>query len=117
MEELRGRETLEECLAALARLSPPARTVYVFHAPPARTNLDQIGKGVHVGSLGIRRFIEQHQPPLTLHGHIHESPLVSGSVVDAIGKTLLLNPGDSHARLRALLVTLGGTRIEWEASF
>lgn len=115
--ELSRRETLEECLAALAKLSPPAQTVYVFHAPPVQTRLDQIIGRAHVGSAAIRRFIEKHQPPLTLHGHIHESPLVSGSMSDTIGRTLLLNPGDSQTRLRALRVTLAGQRIEWEALF
>ena len=117
MVELRRRETLEECLAALVRLSPPARTVYVFHAPPAGTALDQIGDRSHVGSAAIRWFIEQYQPLLTLHGHIHESPLVSGSISETIGKTLMLNPGDSQTRLRALLVSLEGTKIEWDVLF
>ncbi|MGD0089192.1 MAG: metallophosphoesterase [Planctomycetota bacterium] len=114
MGELSQRETLEECLDALAKLSTPARTVYVFHAPPARTELDQICGRTHVGSLAIRRFIEKHQPPLTLHGHIHESPLVTGSVSDTIGQTVSLNPGDSQTKLRALLVSLGGAQIRWE---
>jgi len=117
LEELKRRETLEECLAALARLSPPAQTVYVLHAPPAGTRLDRILDGAHVGSVAIRRFIESHQPPLTLHGHIHESPLVSGSISDFIRRTLMLNPGDSQTKLRALRVTLEGTKIEWETSF
>jgi len=117
MEEISRRATLEECLAALARLSPPARTVYVFHAPPAGTGLDQIFDRSHVGSTAIRRFIEQYQPPLTLHGHIHESPGISGSISETLGRTLMLNPGDSQTRLRALRVSLGETKIEWQALF
>jgi len=47
----------------------------------------------HVGSRAIRAFIERHQPPLVLSGHIHESPRVSGSYRDAIGRTMAINPG------------------------
>ena len=41
----------------------------------------------------MRRWIERRQPLLTLHGHIHESPTMSGSFVDRIGATLVVNPG------------------------
>jgi Icc-related predicted phosphoesterase len=42
---------------------------------------------VHVGSIAIRRFIEERQPLLTLHGHVHESARLSGSWRDRIGAT------------------------------
>jgi uncharacterized protein len=32
---------------------------------------------------------------LTLHGHIHESPELSGSYFDRIGETVSINPGQS----------------------
>jgi len=35
--------------------------------------------------------IERHQPPLSLHGHIHES---KGAI--KIGKTLSINPGSAY---------------------
>lgn len=117
LEEIERRETVQESLAALAKLSPPRRTVYVLHAPPWRTKLDQLFDRTHVGSAAVRKFIEKHRPPVTLHGHIHESPLVSGSISDTIGETLVLNPGDSQTRLRALLVSVGGARVEWRALF
>jgi len=31
-----------------------------------------------VGSIAVRRFIEERQPLLTLHGHIHESARLTG---------------------------------------
>jgi Icc-related predicted phosphoesterase len=52
-----------------------------------------IGAGVHVGSRAIRAFAECHQPPLILAGHIHESPRVSSSYRDTIGRTVAVNPG------------------------
>ena len=52
-----------------------------------------IHSGQHVGSRAIRRFIEAHQPPLALAGHIHESPRTSASYRDAIGRTQVVNPG------------------------
>ncbi|MCY3022150.1 MAG: metallophosphoesterase [Planctomycetota bacterium] len=84
--ELAGRAALEEALADLAKASTPARTVYVLHTPPWGTKLDQVAGGKHIGSRAVRSFIERHQPPLALHGHIHESPSVSGSIADTLGK-------------------------------
>jgi hypothetical protein len=58
------------------------------------------GSRVHVGSRAIRQFIERHQPPLVLSGHIHESPRISCSYRDAIGRTVVVNPGQfGHSRL------------------
>lgn len=104
LRELLERPTIAEDLDALAELSDPARTVYVIHTPPQGTNLDLMHGHVHIGSAALRDFIERRRPPLTLHGHIHESPELSGSISDAIGGTLCVNPGDSRNRLRAVFV-------------
>jgi len=74
-----------------------AKTIYVFHTPPDNTNLDQVIHGfskAHVGSMAVRKFIEQSQPYITLHGHIHETVIVSGSFKDQIGKSICLAPGN-----------------------
>src|SRR5205823_2254343 len=71
-QQIAARPSIAEDLVALARRSTPARTVYVCHTPPYNTPLDQMHGGRHVGSPGLRAFIEAHNPLLTLHGHIHE---------------------------------------------
>ena len=90
--------TIKEDLSNLMKLSNPKNTVYVIHAPPFNTKLDIITSGVHVGSKAIREFIEKEQPYLTLHGHIHESPSMSGSFIDKIGKTACINVGSSYPK-------------------
>ena len=102
---LRERETIEEDLDRLPKPDDPGRTIYLMHSPPFQTRLDQIEEGKYTGSRSIRRFIERTQPLLTLHGHIHESPKISGSYMDRIGKTLSLNPGqftDQAMKLHAV---------------
>jgi Icc-related predicted phosphoesterase len=106
LDEIRSRGTLARDLERLAALSDPAKTVYVLHSPPARTKLDRLMDGTPVGSEAIRAFIEARQPPLTLHGHLHESP-----GVERLGRTVSANPGDSLTRLRALQVELDGTGV------
>ncbi|OGP87719.1 MAG: hypothetical protein A2156_13680 [Deltaproteobacteria bacterium RBG_16_48_10] len=90
---LRKRETIQEDLDHLPKPKDPKRTIYVMHSPPFGTKLDQIEGGSFKGSRSIRRFIKNTQPLLTLHGHIHEAPRLSGSYLDRIGKTLCVNPG------------------------
>jgi uncharacterized protein len=92
---LRGGGTIEEDLRKLPHAADMRKTVYVMHSPPLRTNLDVIHGGHSVGSRSIRGFIETFQPLLTLHGHIHEAPRLSGSYADQIGNTLCINPGQS----------------------
>ncbi len=73
------------------------KAVFLFHSPPYKTNLDRAaldGKmidhvplDVHVGSIAIQRFIEERQPYLTMHGHIHESSSITGHWKQKIGNT------------------------------
>ena len=54
--------------------------------------LKDAGRAVKpVGSTAVRAAIEEHQPALSLHGHIHES---RGNC--RIGRTLCINPGSSY---------------------
>ena len=90
--------TIKDDLEGLVNLSPPEETIYLFHAPPYDSNLDRAdldGKkidhaplDVHVGSIAIQRFIKDKKPFLTLHGHVHESPSITGSWQETYEKTL-----------------------------
>jgi Icc-related predicted phosphoesterase len=71
------------------------KAIYIMHSPPFGTKLDLTQGEKSAGSRSIKVFIEEHRPFLTLHGHIHESPEVSGAYIDRIGKTLSINPGQS----------------------
>jgi len=101
---LEARPSIAEALAALAEQSNPQRTIYVCHTPPSNTPLDQMPRGRHVGSKALRAFIEQHAPPLTLHGHIHESPELSGHYAAQLGTTWSINPGHDPKRFHAVTV-------------
>jgi Icc-related predicted phosphoesterase len=90
---LRERETIEEDLDRLQKPLHPKKTIYIMHSPPFGTRLDLIQGGKSAGSQSIKNFVEKNQPLLTLHGHIHESPELSGTYFNRIGKTLMINPG------------------------
>jgi len=62
--------------------------VQVTHMPPARTKMDLIYTGAHVGSEAIRKFIEERKPVAAICSHIHE-----GRGVDEIGSTKIVNAG------------------------
>ena len=81
------------------------RMILITHSPPFQTKLDRAQKG-SFGSRAIRAWIEEHQPYLTLHGHIHESPDVSGAYWDRIGDSLAINPGQNRFQLSAVLFSL-----------
>ena len=48
--------------------------------------VDHVPLDVHVGSIAVRRFIEQRQPWITLHGHVHESARLTGSWREQLGR-------------------------------
>jgi len=92
---LRGRETIRDDLDRLPKPLDQKKAIYVMHSPPFGTKLDLIQGGKSAGSRSIKAFIEESQPLLTLHGHIHESPELSSAYFDRIGGTISINPGQS----------------------
>lgn len=103
LQHFRDNPNIEEDLARLANRVDPAKTLFVMHAPPFRTHADVLYDGSNVGSKAIRSFIQQHEPPATFHGHIHESPAVSGRWIDRLGATLIVGPGQNPDRLHAVV--------------
>jgi len=102
----------------------PRHAVFMTHVPPHDSGLDtapildenlrptvsagDVLRGP-VGSTAVRRLIEERQPVLSVHGHIHES---AGE--RKIGATLSVNPGSeaNHGILRGYLVDIGEEGIE-----
>jgi len=93
--------TIKIDLEELVRDEELSKTIFLFHSPPYKTKLDRaalddvmidhVPMDVHVGSIAIKRFIEDKQPLLTLHGHIHESTKITGSWNEQIGSTYCFN--------------------------
>jgi Icc-related predicted phosphoesterase len=92
------------------------RAILLVHTPPHETRLDRAatdGKMIdhvpldlHVGSIALRRFIEDRQPLLTLHGHIHESTRLMGSWRDRIGTTRMFNAAHDGPELALIRFNL-----------
>lgn len=120
--------TEEELYSKLRKLveeaSESAATVLNVHVPPYGTPIDLapaldeefrvMRKGGevemhHVGSRAVRRIIEEYQPLVSLHGHIHES-----KGVVKIGRTLSFNPGSDYSSgaLRGVLLALERGKVK-----
>lgn len=103
--------TINEDLKILAGMSDPGNTAYVMHTPPFGTTLDVLYNGLHVGSRSVRCFIEDHKPPLTLHGHIHESRHMTNQLADSIGRSICVNAGQSEDMLHAVVIDIPGYTV------
>jgi Icc-related predicted phosphoesterase len=116
--ELPEDQLAERIEVEVARLPSMERAIFNLHVPPKDSQLDKaallnpdlspVVEGgapvlAGVGSTAVRGAIERHQPPLALHGHIHES---RGAV--RLGTTLCVNPGSEYGDgiLRGAIVTL-----------
>jgi uncharacterized protein len=106
------RETSELELRAMImqmidRVQRPENAVFNVHVPPHATALDQCPKldedlrpvssggnpvMTSAGSTAVRELIEQYQPLLGLHGHIHE-----GRGIARIDRTVCVNPGSNYS--------------------
>ncbi|MFX0139840.1 MAG: metallophosphoesterase, partial [Candidatus Hodarchaeota archaeon] len=107
--------TIEDELRNLVKPSDMSNTIYIFHNPPANVDLDVTHAGQKVGSKAEYAFLKENQPKLSLHGHIHESPDASGKWYSQIGKTICIQPGQSHQHenyLYCALVDLETMNIE-----
>ena len=119
------RETSEEKLDAhLEEICAPIRdyekAIFNFHVPPHGFSLDLCPKldenltmaaeeKIHAGSLGAKRLIEERQPLLGLHGHIHES-----RGAQKIKRTLIINPGSEYSEgiLKGVIVVLDKKKVK-----
>lgn len=119
-----GEEEIYERLKRLAdQLETPRRAIFNIHVPPYESSLDTafevdddlryVMKGgrpheVPTGSPAVRQIIEETQPLLSLHGHIHESKGVT-----RIGRTMAINPGSDYGsgHLDGCLVHLAPDRV------
>ena len=108
--------TVAEELRRLERPTHMARAVYVIHTPPSGLGLDVTATGERVGSTAVYDFLRANQPMLSLHGHIHESPRVSGRWQAWLGKTLCIQPGQLQPFTYVLgdLETMRFERVEEE---
>ncbi len=89
--------TIQKDLQQLAGSDDLSEAIVLFHAPPYNTALDRaaldgvvvdhVPVDLHIGSIAIRKFIEERQPLVTLHGHVHESARLTGRWRDRIGRT------------------------------
>lgn len=111
-------------LRALAdQLEAPASAIMNLHVPPHASGLDTaieidadfkpvlVGGQPHpipVGSTAVRQVLEEVQPALSLHGHIHES-----KGVNKIGRTVVINPGSDYTsgRLEGCICELAGETV------
>jgi Icc-related predicted phosphoesterase len=118
-------EELQQKLVRLAaQLEKPHQAVMVLHVPPYDSgvdvcpqldeNLQIVARGGQVmmkpvGSTAVRKIIEDVQPMLSLHGHIHEA---AGHT--RIGKTLVINAGSEYAEgiMKAAIINLEPDRVK-----
>jgi len=105
------------------QVEDPSTAIFNLHVPPFDSRLDTaneinpdltlVYKGgqpnpVPVGSTAVRQIIEEYQPLLALHGHIHES---RGEA--RIGRTLCINSGSEYnsGRIHGVTVKLAGPEV------
>jgi Icc-related predicted phosphoesterase len=102
-------EVMKEKIETMVnKISDFSKCIFNFHCPPYNTLLDLApkldenfkiiisGLGsdlVPVGSVAVREAIEQYQPIVGLHGHIHEQ-----HAYEYIGNTLCFNPGSEYSQ-------------------
>ena len=83
-----------------AQVEDLSKSIWLIHDPPAGIELDVCGSGVRVGNEAVSDFLNTYQPLLSVHGHIHESPLVNGNIWwGKIGKTLCIQAGQPDGPL------------------
>lgn len=102
--DMEKRDSIQKDLSQKLFQSRADKTVYVMHSPPNNTALDIVLSGDHVGSFAERLFIEQCQPYLTLHGHIHETVAMSGNFRHDIKKTVSLASGNHNIGKKVALL-------------
>ena len=124
--ELEEDELARRLSPLLNKVEDPAHAIYLMHVPPYETGLDiapkldatkdpptPVTQGgqqilIPVGSTSVREAIEEHQPLLGLHGHIHETKNAT-----KIKKSVLVDPGSEYTSgtLRGVIINLERDKV------
>lgn len=109
-------DTIAKDLVGLTGNDDLSHSIFLFHSPPYQCNLDRaaldgmhidhVPLDVHVGSIAIQRFIEERQPYITLHGHVHESARITGTWQQKFGKTFSFNAAHDGPELSLVIFEL-----------
>lgn len=109
--------TIADDIRSLTAEQDLKNAIFLFHSPPYKTYLDRAaldGKkvdhvplDVHVGSIAIKRFIEERQPYMTFHGHIHESSRLTGQWMQKLGRTMAFSAAWDGEELALVRIPLG----------
>ena len=90
------RPSIKQCLKLLPKPSKE-KHIYLFHSPPRNIKLDVCCNRKEVGSQDITDFISNCNALVSLHGHIHESPNMTGRFYGQLNeKTISIQPGQSY---------------------
>ncbi|WP_282013954.1 metallophosphoesterase family protein [Marinifilum flexuosum] len=81
----------------------PQCKILITHTPPLCEYLDLCYANKHIGSRAIRNKILELKPNLSLHGHVHESPYLTGKWYEKIGNTISINVGSDQKQLHAVI--------------
>ena len=117
-------EYYERVKASASTLKNVQNALFMIHVPPFDTGIDtapeldktmrpKVTMGdvlrVPVGSTGVRKVIQELQPLVTVHGHVHEAGGQS-----KIGRTTCFNAGSeaNQGILRGFVFDLGKDKLE-----
>jgi Icc-related predicted phosphoesterase len=117
-------EYYERIKAGASKLQNVGNAVFMIHVPPYDSGLDtapeldktlrpRVTMGdvlrVPVGSTGVRRALQELQPLVSVHGHVHESGGQS-----KIGRTTCFNAGSeaNQGILRGFVFDLGKEKLD-----
>jgi Icc-related predicted phosphoesterase len=100
VEYLKTQPSMKAELAEIGPVQHP--WILVAHSAPTNLGLDLLDTGLEVGSDAVLDFIKQRQPDLSLHGHTHDAPRMSGRFWGQVGRTIAINPGQGRSRLAAV---------------
>jgi Icc-related predicted phosphoesterase len=99
--DLKSDDSIEKDLLKLSEIIDRP-FIFISHSPPYKTPLDVLYNGHNVGSISIKKFIEEWSGKgfliASFHGHIHESPERSGLNHTLIGDALCVNPGQGNEK-------------------
>jgi Icc-related predicted phosphoesterase len=124
----KSEEEIYSDLCALVGKTATEKMLLVTHAPPYGTLIDRAPKltkdlkpvvtagmyeTISVGSVAVRRIIEERGPMVGLHGHVHESQGVD-RISHRGGRTPVFNPGSEYSSgiLKGVILLIEGDKVE-----
>jgi Icc-related predicted phosphoesterase len=109
---INAKDSIEKKLQKIySKVKDPSKSIWLIHAPPSGMDLDVCANGFRAGSNAVKKFLDENNILMSIHGHIHESlEYNDGKWID-MSKNCVIQNGQVSSKLYYSIVEIENYKV------